>query len=306
MHGSAFLSTMAPMMARQRKCGVGQQKILRIRYLRRVGDKAGANVCRNIGIREAAADFVVFLNSDDLLMPQCLARRLEVAERNVDIDFAVFQARVFIATPGDTNYTFDQELVGDDLLRFLFFEAPWIITGPIWRKAALAKLDGFDESLPSWQDIDLHVRAILSACRYIRFDEPDHHVRWQLNYAKTSILQRRSPDHLKAAEQMLLKFERLLREGPGVNWVRQRALCSLYFFIAECWTDAGQLSEALRCWALVRDRKLASRLLYGTGALLLALRASGDQGNRLGGRISHKWKGWMRFRTNPELVADQQ
>ena len=56
-----------------------------------------------------------------------------------------------------------------------------------------------------------------------------------------------TPDHLKAAEKMLVKFERVVREGPGMTWVRQRALCSLYFFIAECWIDGGRFSNSLRC-----------------------------------------------------------
>jgi hypothetical protein len=119
---------------------------------------------------------------------------------------------------------------------------------------------------------------------------------------KISIMQRRVPEHLKAAEKMLTKFERVVREGPGMTWIRQRALCSLYFFIAECWIDAGKPYEALRCWMLVQSRKLASRLLCGTGAAILGVQAFGEHGKRLGRRIGHKWKGWMRLRTNAELV----
>ncbi len=118
----------------------------RVRYLARTGERGGANVCRNQGLAAATADLVVFLDSDDLLAPQCLARRLEIMERNADLDFAVFQTRIFISVPGDSNQTFSQDLLGDDLLRFLFFEAPWIITGPIWRKTTLEKLAGFDEN----------------------------------------------------------------------------------------------------------------------------------------------------------------
>src|SRR6202050_5894300 len=46
----------------------------RIRYIRRTGEKSGANVCRNIGIRESRAEFIVLLDSDDLLAPNCLVR----------------------------------------------------------------------------------------------------------------------------------------------------------------------------------------------------------------------------------------
>ena len=274
----------------------------RIRYVRRTGEKYGANVCRNIGISESSAEFIVFLDSDDLLTPSCLGRRVERMQRNCDLDFATFQSAVFQNTPGDLDRQWDPELLGDDLLRFLFFECPWIITGPVWRRTSLRRLGLFDESLLSWQDIDLHVRAITAGCRYLRFSDVDHHIRWQFEPTKVSIEQRRSPRHLEATTEILEKFERLVREGPGMNWVRQRALCSLYFFVAQQWTAAGSVSLALRSWKQIRRRQLASRLLHLSGAALLIMQALGGPGRGAGDRIANKWKGWMRLRTNPELV----
>ena len=75
-------------------------------------------------------------------------------------------------------------------------------------------------------------------------------------------MQRRAPDYLKAAEKMLVKFERVVREGPGMTWVRQRALCSLYFFIAECWIDGGRFSDRRCAGGWSGERELSSRLLY--------------------------------------------
>ncbi len=278
----------------------------RVRYLRRTGQRAGANVCRNQGLAAATADLIVFLDSDDILEPHCLARRVEIMQRNQDLDFMVSGMGAFVRTPGDLGRRPVTDLLGDDFLGFLLFELPWQTTGPTWRRQTLMRLGGFDEDLPSWQDVDLHVRAVGAQCRYLRFPNVDYHMRWQMDPAKVSIQQRRSPDHLKAAEELLVKFERVVRQGPGMTWVRQRALCSLYFFVAELWIDTGQLSESLRCWGLIEERKLGSRLLHGTGASILALQAAGEQGKRLGRRIGHKWKGWMRLRTNPELVAGQK
>jgi glycosyltransferase involved in cell wall biosynthesis len=274
----------------------------RIRYIRRTGEGSGANVCRNLGIRESSGEFVVFLDSDDLLTPGCLARRVETMQRNLDLDFATFQAGVFVHAVGDVRSEFDPQLIGDDLLRFLFFEWPWIITGPVWRRASLLRLGLFDESLLSWQDIDLHVRAIAAGFRYLRFPEVDHHVRWQFEPTKVSVEQRRSPHHLEASSTILEKFEGLVRAGPGMNWVRQRALCSLYFFVAEQWVAIGKLVLALRFWRRIRERGLGSRVLYGSGALLLIMLALSFPGRSPRERIVNKWKGWMRLRTNPQLV----
>jgi glycosyltransferase involved in cell wall biosynthesis len=275
----------------------------RIRYLQRTKEISGASVCRNIGTMESRAEFIIFLDSDDLLAPDCLGRRVAIMQRNLDIDFATFQTGVFEDEPGDLQREFDPHLIGDDLLRFLFFECPWIITAPVWRRASLVRLGLFDESLPSWQDIDLHVRAITLGFRYLRFPEVDHHVRWKFEPTKISVEQRRSPRHLEAASAILEKFERLIREGPGMNWVRQRALCSLYFFVAERWVGAGSLLIALRSWRRIRQRPLGSRVLHISGALLLVMLRLGVPSRPVGHRIVNKWKGLMRLRTNAEVVA---
>lgn len=275
---------------------------LRVRYIPRVSGKPGANVCRNIGISQSHADLIVFLDSDDLLAPESLARRVAVMERNEDLDFVTFQTGVFQNTPGDLGRQLDPELIGDDLLRFLFLECPWQTTAPTWRRAALSRIGGFDESLLSWQDVELHVRAIASGLRYLRFSQVDHHMRWQSEPTKTSIEQRRSPLHLEAANGVLEKLECHVRAGPGMNWVRQRALCSLYFFVAEQWVITGRLWFGLRSWSGIRRRALGSRVLYVSGVVLLIMLGLGFPGRSLCDRVVCRWKGWMRLRTNPQLL----
>lgn len=274
----------------------------RVRFIRREGEKTGANVCRNQGVRAAKGGLIVFLDSDDLLAPDCLGRRVERMARNADCDFVTFQTSLFVETAGDLGRQQDPDLLGDDLTRFLYFEIPWIITAPVWRRETLLRLGLFDEALPSWQDVELHVRAIAAGCRYLRFPEVDHHVRNQVAEDKVSTHQRRSPRHLETAALILDKFERMVREGPGATWVRLRALCSLYFFVAELWMTIGETGRALACWREIRRRGLGPASLHMAGAALLLLQGPRSPVRGLGGRIAHKWKGWARLRTNPELV----
>jgi glycosyltransferase involved in cell wall biosynthesis len=273
----------------------------RVRYLCRTGETTGANACRNLGLRQARADLVVFLDSDDLLAPGALARRVEIMRRNADLEFVVFCTGVFLQVPGDLPQP-QSDLVGDDLLRFLLFDIPWQTTAPTWRRDALVRLGSFDETLLSWQDVDLHVRALASGMRYLRYPEIDHYMRWQFEPDKTSVQQRRSPAHLKAADAVIAKFERVVREGPGMTWTRQRALCSLYYFVAERWIELGETEEALEFWGRIRKRRLGPPRLHAVGALLLRLQSPKFPLRKTAARICHKWKGWSRFRTNQELV----
>jgi hypothetical protein len=274
----------------------------RVRYIVRESDRAGANVCRNLGIRATAAPFVVLLDSDDLLAPDCLARRVAIIERNRDFDFVTFQSGIFIERPGDyeNGRVLDGQLIGDDLARFLCFEAPWVITAPIWRRATLMRLGLFDETLLSWQDIELHVRALCAGARYLRFPDVDHHIRWQFEPTKVSVEQRRSPRHLAGALDVIDRLEAHVRGGPGMNTTRERGLCSLYFFVAERWVERGDLRTALATWRRARDRGLAPANLHAAGAALLTLKAL-----RLPSETAiRKWKGWSRLRTQPEVVGD--
>jgi glycosyltransferase involved in cell wall biosynthesis len=270
----------------------------RVRYIERTCGRAGANSCRNIGIRAASAPFVVLLDSDDLLAPDCLARRVEVMSRNADLDFATFQAGLFEQTPGDLEGAANPELIGDDLCRFLYFETPWQTTAPIWRRETLLRLGLFDESLLSWQDIELHVRAIAAGCRYIRFSEVDYFFRYRVDPSKTSFAQHRSAEHLESALYVIDRLEAHVRAGPGMNWVRQRALCSLYFFVAQRWVERGELAPALAAWRRIRERRLGPASLHATGVSLLMLARAGLPSETL----TRKWRGWARLRTLPEIV----
>jgi hypothetical protein len=124
-------------------------------------------------------------------------------------------------------------------------------------------------------------------------------VRWQFEPTKVSVEQRRSPRHLDGALDVVARLEAHVRQGPGMNWVRQRALCSLYFFIARCWAEQKNLGAALRAWRSIRIRRLGPSGLHAAGALMLALARSGLPSEA----VIRKWKGWARLRTLPEVVA---
>src|SRR5690606_11372498 len=65
----------------------------RVKVLKRSvfrSDMRGGNVCRNVGIEHSTGSLVMFLDADDLLMPYCIAQRLEQARHHSDYDLYVF------------------------------------------------------------------------------------------------------------------------------------------------------------------------------------------------------------------------
>ena len=274
----------------------------RFRFLKRTGSATGANVCRNIGIRESRGSYIVFLDSDDLLRRNCLDERVRLMGRNQDLDFAVYLSGFFIKQIGDWRIQQPEERFGDDLLGILYFEIPWIITAPIWRREALLALKGFDETLPSWQDVDLHLRAICLGMKYLKLPAVDHDIRRQFEENKVSMLQRRSAEHLIAAEATLVKFEEYVLNGPGLDWSRQRAICRLYFLLAELWVDKRDFRNGQRAWAICRQRCLLPLHVYLAGRVLLLLKQVSPE-SEFTRRLINKWIGVVRMRSNPNLIT---
>jgi glycosyltransferase involved in cell wall biosynthesis len=276
----------------------------RVRYIKRnSSDKVGANVCRNLGFRQSRADLTVFLDSDDLLRRSCLQRRVEVMHRNLDLDFAVFRAGVFTEAVGDRKRLYHSQDPGDDLLRFLSLECVWEISGPVWRRGFLEKIGCFDSSLLSMQDLEMHVRALCAGGRYSRFSDVDHDIRWQHDHSKTSVLHFNAPVFIQASDNVRVKLLETVRHYGLLTWTRQRALTGLSFGAAECWVRSGQLRVALLSWDRNCHAERASWLLQTMGCLMLCALWLSRAEDALCSRLVNKWKGWVRFRQEPALLA---
>ena len=274
----------------------------RIHYMSSSAGGKGANVCRNMGIEAAQSDLVVLLDSDDLLRPGCLAQRVEVMRRNADLSFAVFRGGVFRQSPGDMPRLFHDLPPGDDILRFLCGEYLWQTTGPVWRRSYLRQIGGFDETLLSMQDVELHVRAICGGGKYQCFSEVDYDVRWQFDLEKTSLRHFRDPLYIEAAARVPEKLRDTLEKAGLLTWSRQRALLGLCFGLAENWMRGGHLEQAMRAWNSSCRHYGATWPVRAGGFLMLALLRTSDGESTGVGRLANKWKGWVRFRQELELL----
>jgi glycosyltransferase involved in cell wall biosynthesis len=130
----------------------------RITYHKRNRKPKGAPTCRNIGLENAKGDYVIFLDSDDYLMPFCLQQRVEQIQTHQDHDFLVFP----MGTQGIEKITKKEiEKSESYLVDFLSFKLAWSIMCPIWKRSFLLKLDGYTEGYPRFNDPELMIRALL-------------------------------------------------------------------------------------------------------------------------------------------------
>jgi glycosyltransferase involved in cell wall biosynthesis len=117
----------------------------------------GGSAARNTGIRAGVAPYVAFLDSDDEWLPTKLERQLEVFERSDDLLGLVYTGADRVFPDGSISRYIPRLQV--DLPRALLIANVIGETSlGMVRRNALEAIGGFDESLPSCQDLDLWQR----------------------------------------------------------------------------------------------------------------------------------------------------
>lgn len=119
----------------------------------------GANFCRNVGLKSAASDYVIFMDADDLLAPFCLQNRINLIEEHPSMDFVVTAMAVFNKKVGDSHSLWLPERK-DCLNDFLKHDLPWQTMQPTWKKEFVERLGGFDLTFDRLQDVEMHTRAL--------------------------------------------------------------------------------------------------------------------------------------------------
>jgi len=132
----------------------------------------GRSAARNVGLLAATTDAVIFLDSDDILLPTCIERLIAPLEANPSVDVAYGDAQV-IDAKGNIAARYGDVYAGNRPSGNVFAELAqrcFLTVTSMVRRIALAGVD-FDEGLERCEDYDLWRRI---ACRgeFQYVDEP--------------------------------------------------------------------------------------------------------------------------------------
>lgn len=127
----------------------------------------GPAAARNTGIRMAKGDYLVFLDADDLLLPDKLKAQLDYLEKYPQIDVVYSNGYYSASLPGGnqkkqlfTETGFLRKDLGHppESIKILAIQNAFPLHVAMVRKVAVLDIGGFDESLPAIEDWDFWYR----------------------------------------------------------------------------------------------------------------------------------------------------
>lgn len=185
----------------------------RFQYHKRPGVMPkGGNSCRNFGFEVSKGMYIIFLDSDDLLIPNTLQNRITHID-NENIDMLISLSGVFKLKIGDTDKqwnTIDKNIAAtNSLIRFLKADMPWQTTGVTWSRDFFIKSGGaWHPTLKAWQDWELHCRALINQPNLKAIVEVDNYYRYFTDDGIANAY--KSKDYLKAMASAIITISHLL------------------------------------------------------------------------------------------------
>lgn len=229
--------------------------------------KKGGNNCRNYAIEQSKGQFILFLDSDDLLTDFSLELRIKTILKFPNMDFWAFSTALFEKEVVDAQFYWNLPNENESVLsRFLRMDALWQTSGCIYEREFLIRLNGLSPDRSIWQDFELHLKALIVSNSYkIEFcQSPDVFIRT----GDPTSLSRSTPfsgnfEILKERIDFLEEVFSFSKEkGRGLTRSEMYSLFSLqYFLILQLWLKHGRFGLFWKKW--VRYSKL-----YGLSSLL--------------------------------------
>jgi glycosyltransferase involved in cell wall biosynthesis len=259
-------------------------------FLNQSTERSGAPAARNDGAGRATGEFVIFLDSDDLLAPHCLAQRVHVMTANPQLDFAVFPCELFRNQVGDTRLMWNTDTGESDLDRFIRHDVPWQTTAPIWRKQSLQRVLPWDEAARSAQDWEFHLRALLAGLKYERFGPIDFY--WRMANASRTSIGKSSVMDKAYHESRLHLYRRIYKtvcDAGQMTGARKRWFAGMYFTGVEVIGQKVHRGEARKAWKFALNDGLITPAEHRQGWWLLLNMRWPNRYLKLRNKMLHRW-----------------
>jgi len=124
-------------------------------HLRTTAPK-GAPTCRNVGFQHSEGEYVLFLDSDDLLPSNFLISQVQSLQ-NTKFGAVISSIKTF---QNEIAHTSEWPFQNNDisLINYLNGTCAWRTSAVLWKRTAYKKTKGFHPELKAYQDWHLHIQ----------------------------------------------------------------------------------------------------------------------------------------------------
>ena len=142
-------------------------KDLRFRYLKNK-QKKGAPGARNTGINQSCAQYVIFLDSDDILLEHALTNRLQAINDDPELELVI--ANMARRKNGTIDYLINIPTQISPIIRFYSLypsnDIPWLNNIMVKRDFLINNNIYWDENLERFQDIQFNLSLLLAKPKF--------------------------------------------------------------------------------------------------------------------------------------------
>jgi len=202
---------------------------------------------RNRGIKEARGEFIVWLDSDDMLMPNILELELEVVENDPAVGVVYVDHHFMNSVKEIVYHCYDLRPDSrEDLISRSIFNSPIRNLGAMVRKSLFEQAGYYDVSLKKAEDHDFWLRAI----KHTQFKHlPVFLCKRRLHFGRTTHkLSKQKKDETEVFRRLIRNFS-LQEVFPELNWNKEpkdTSEAKAYYKIARVFYAYGSYEESLK------------------------------------------------------------
>jgi len=126
---------------------------------------------RNTGIEHSKGEYLVFLDSDDVILPEKVTTQVSFMKKHPDVCLVYSRYKYFKNDNLNDVVSHPSALLRGNLYKHLIRANFFIVHSVLVKKACVEKVGRFDESFRAFEDWDLWIRMAESGCMFDYIDK---------------------------------------------------------------------------------------------------------------------------------------